>query len=98
MSKIAKRKQRKAESRTHQIDVMSGTVLHAPLHPRHQMEGFANMRENDHENAHGTDCLYKVAALLCLPRRRKEPITIADVGTSATIALNNVGFMVLYRL
>jgi hypothetical protein len=48
MKQISDRKQRETKNSTSEIEVMTNTMLGAPIHPRKQMKCFADMSKDDH--------------------------------------------------
>ncbi len=53
IKQISYGKQGEAKNSTPKIEVVTHTMLRAPLHPRKQMKRLAEMSENDH---HQTSC------------------------------------------
>ena len=48
MKQISYGKQRETKNSTPQIEVVTDAMLRTPMHPRKQMECFADMSKNDH--------------------------------------------------
>ncbi len=59
VEQISYGKQREAENGTPQIQVMTDTVLEAPMHPRKQEKCFGDMSKNDHQQAARAEQLEK---------------------------------------
>jgi len=53
MKQISYGKQREAENRTAEIEVMTSAMLEPPMHPRKQVKRFGDVSKNDH---HQTSC------------------------------------------
>lgn len=48
MCEISYREQRQTQNGASEVEVMAGTSFQSPVHSRHQLEGFGNMRQHDH--------------------------------------------------
>jgi len=48
MKQVPNGKQHETKDSTPEVEVMTDAMLRAPLHPRKQMKGFAEMGENNH--------------------------------------------------
>lgn len=55
MKQISNRKQREAKNSTAEIEVMANAMLKPPLHPRKQMNCFADMGKHDQHEASGAN-------------------------------------------
>jgi hypothetical protein len=57
LKQIAHGKQRETKNSTPEVQVMADAMLKPPMHPRKQVNGFAEVRKNDHHKTSGTKYL-----------------------------------------
>ena len=57
MEQESSRHEHDPEHRARQVDVMPGASRFAPTHPRKELKGFADVRQNDHDETSCTEQL-----------------------------------------
>src|SRR6516225_1101664 len=59
LKQVSKRKQYQPQDGTEQIQIVAGTVVASPIHPREQVESLRNVHKHHHEQADRSQELHK---------------------------------------
>jgi hypothetical protein len=95
MKQISKRKQREPKNSTPQVEVVSDAMFRAPMHPREQVKGFADVARTTITKHSAPSNCRKKPRVLSLRNNSTEPTNRMAAGTTATSALDSVAFMLV---